>query len=527
MARGLVAPVRPDRLLGMALALARYGMTPASGYAAAAARNPDGICLIDDEGRLTFREVDVMSDAVAHALRARGVEDGLAVGVLCRNGRAAVIAFAAVAKAGADAVLLNTGLSSEATEAVVSREKIAAVVVDLDLVDLVGDAGGRPLIIGWTGGGEPPRGALTMVEALERYGPRGLPRKPGYAGREIILTSGTTGAPKGAPRNVEGIEPFVSVLSSLPVRANGTTVVAAPVFHAWGLAQMSVAMLLGSTVVLRRKFDPMTVVADAAAYAAETIVAVPVMLQRLLEVPKAERDAFDLHALTCVAVSGSAVGAPLAIAFQEAYGPVLHNFYGSTEVALATCATPEDLLADPGCAGRVLPAVVVKILDAERNEVAKGEIGTIFVGSAFTFGGYTNGADKDRVAGLVSSGDLGRFDAQDRLHVLGRDDDMIVSGGENVFPQPVEDVINDLPGVTEVSVVGVPDKAFGQRLVAFVVADGSLDAAAVKATVKARVTSFSVPRDVVFLPELPRNATGKVLKRELVTMIGSTDSPAA
>jgi fatty-acyl-CoA synthase len=198
---------------------------------------------------------------------------------------------------------------------------------------------------------------------------------------------------------------------------------------------------------------------------------------------------------------------------------VLYNLYGSTEVAWATIATPEDLRAAPGTAGRPPMGTVVKLLDPEGREVGAGESGRIFVANEMMFEGYTGGGGKEIVGGLMSTGDVGHFDGGGRLFVDGRDDEMIVSGGENVFPREVEDLLSDHEAIEEAAVVGVPDEEFGQRLRAFVVLreGAQLSEADVQQYVKTNLARYKVPREVVFLEQLPRNATGKVLKRELQT----------
>jgi fatty-acyl-CoA synthase len=241
------------------------------------------------------------------------------------------------------------------------------------------------------------------------------------------------------------------------------------------------------------------------------------MLQRMLELPDDVLARYDLSALRVIAASGSALPGELAVRVMDRFGDVLYNLYGSTEVAWATIATPADLRAAPGTAGRPPRGTAVRIVDDAGREVPQGATGRIFVGNEMVFEGYTGGGGKEVVDGLLATGDVGHLDAAGRLFVDGRDDEMIVSGGENVFPREVEDVLADHPAVQEVAVVGVPDQRFGQRLAAFVVpADGhEPDADALKAHVKRTLAGYKVPRDVVFLAELPRNATGKVLKREL------------
>jgi len=224
-----------------------------------------------------------------------------------------------------------------------------------------------------------------------------------------------------------------------------------------------------------------------------------------------------VSSLRIVALSGSALPGELATRAMDALGDVVYNLYGSTEVAWATIATPEDLRAAPGTAGRPPLGTVVRLMDGEGREVPAGGTGRIFVGNEMMFEGYTGGGGKEIIGGLMSTGDVGRFDADGRLFVEGRDDEMIVSGGENVFPREVEDLLADHPDVEEVAVVGVPDDEFGQRLRAYVVArnGAALDEDTVKRHVRENLARYKVPREVVFMDELPRNATGKVLKREL------------
>jgi acyl-CoA synthetase (AMP-forming)/AMP-acid ligase II len=254
---------------------------------------------------------------------------------------------------------------------------------------------------------------------------------------------------------------------------------------------------------------------------------VPVMLQRIMELGEQTIARYDTRSLKVIALSGSALPGELATRAMDTFGDVLYNLYGSTEVAWATIATPEDLRAAPGTAGRPPMGTIVKLLDPDGREVEPGAEGRIFVGNEMMFEGYTGGGGKEIVGGLMSTGDMGRFDVAGRLFVEGRDDEMIVSGGENVFPREVEDLLADHESVVEVAVVGVPDEEFGQRLKAFVVRrDDRLSEDDVKQYVKANLARYKVPREVVFLDELPRNATGKVLKRELKTMNGAKGTKA-
>jgi len=181
-------------------------------------------------------------------------------------------------------------------------------------------------------------------------------------------------------------------------------------------------------------------------------------------------------------------------------------------------ATPDDLRAAPGTAGRVIAGSTVEVVDHRGNPVEPGQTGLIVVGNDAQFSGYTGGGTKEQVSGLMSSGDVGFFDTDGRLFVTGRADDMIVSGGENVFPLEIEDVLLAHPDVVDVMVVGVPDPEFGQRLAALIVArsGAALDADAVRTLVRERLARHKVPRDVTFVDEIPRNTTGKVLRSRIV-----------
>jgi fatty-acyl-CoA synthase len=241
------------------------------------------------------------------------------------------------------------------------------------------------------------------------------------------------------------------------------------------------------------------------------------MLQRILRLPEETLSAYDLSSLRITSASGSALPGELAIEWMDRFGDTLYNLYGSTEVAYATVATPEDLRAAPGTAGKPPRGTKIRLYDESGKEVPQGEVGRIFVGNEMAFEGYTGGGGKEVIDGLYSSGDVGHIDSEGRLFIDGRDDEMIVSGGENVFPREVEDLLADHDAVEEVAVIGVEDAEFGQRLKAFVVIRGGIEISAqdLTAHVKAHLASYKAPREVEFLDELPRNATGKVLKREL------------
>jgi acyl-CoA synthetase (AMP-forming)/AMP-acid ligase II len=503
---GVVRPVRPDRLLGMIAGLARYGLTITAGYTAGGARHPDRTAIVDDAGELTFAELASWTDALARGLAATGVGPGTRLGVLCRNHRGAIAAQIAAGKLGADTVLLNVGLSAAQLREVAGELRLHTVVADEEF---------GPALAGLP---EQCR-VVTDTELADLDGPGPLPRRP-PTGHTIVLTSGTTGTPKGARRPpLHSISPAAAILSAIPLRAGERAFIAAPLLHTWGYAALQLAVLHGAPVVLARKYSPAEFLRVAEEHRVDAVFAVPVMLQRVLELPAAELDtAWSPHRPRIVAVSGSALPAELATTFMDRFGDVLYNLYGSTEVSWVSIAGPADLRAAPGTAGRAPVGTRLVILGADDRPVPPGTEGRVFVHNDLPFAGYTRaGVDVQRFGGMLGTGDIGRLDEHGLLHLTGRADDMIVSGGENVHPGPVEDLIAARPEVREAAVTGVPDEQYGQRLAAYVVLEpgAEVDADDVRGWVRAELSRFAVPRDVEFLDELPRNATGKILHREL------------
>jgi acyl-CoA synthetase (AMP-forming)/AMP-acid ligase II len=511
---GMLRPSRPDRAMRAIMGLHRFGPTMAAGVVGGAARFPAAAAVIDDEGVLTFADLERRTNALARGLAGHGLTEGRTLAVMCRNHRGFVEVAAAASKLGVHVVLLNTGFAGPQVAEVVAREGADGLVYDREFAATVQEARGRRVCF-IADADRADDTSLSQLIATRVDTP--LP-PPGVAGRAVILTSGTTGTPKGANRPApSSMGPMAALLSAIPLRARETTVIAAPLFHSWGFAHILLATALSSTIVLRRRFDPLQTVRAVCEHRADALVVVPVMLQRMLEADVEERRRLDTSSLRVIAVSGSALPGPLANRVMDAFGDALYNLYGSTEVAWATVAGPPDLRAAPGTAGRPPRGTVVKILDEHGSELPLGASGRIFVGSEMLFEGYTGGGDKDRFGGLMATGDVGHFDVAGRLFVDGRDDDMIVSGGENVFPGEVEDLLAGMAGIREVAVVGVADEEFGQRLRAVV----SLEAGAelsedqLQDHVRTHLARYKVPREVVFVDQLPRNATGKILKREL------------
>ena len=506
---GLLHPGPPIRTARQLNALRRWGTLMGGTVVSTAARDPDRTAVVDDEGELTYAELDERTDRLAVALGGLGSPSRIAV--LCRNHRGMVQSLVACSKLGADLVMLNTGMSTAQLLDVVRGQDIEVVIADPEFgefLDALPEGVRTVTALG------PDSDMERLIDTTSGAGVR----PPERAGRTIVLSSGTTGTPKGARRHSRpGMKPLFSILSRIPFRVCERTVIEAPLFHTWGYAMLQAAIPMRSTVILRRRFDPEQTLRTVAESKATVLIAVPVMLQRILELPEEVRRRYDTSTLRITASSGSALPGALATAYMDAFGDHLYNLYGSTEASWVSIATPADLRACPDTAGTPPPGTRLAILDEQGRPLPPGTPGRIFVANELMFEGYTGGQSKEMRDGLMSLGDVGEVDEQGRLFVRGRDDDMIVSGGENVFPSAVEEVLAVLPEVREVAVVGAPDPEFGQRLVAYVVRHpgADLDADAVRAHVRSKLARFSVPRDVHFVDELPRNATGKIVRARL------------
>lgn len=507
--RGLVDVCRPLDAIAASRGLRRYGSFGGL-VGHVASRYGDAPALTDEDGTLSFADLEATSNGLARGLAGRGIGAGAVIGLLARNHRALLLSLFAAGKIGARVVLLNTGFAGPQLADVCKRENVTAVIADDEFTDLIDVLPFEVDRIGWPG--------VSGLAALAAGRSTAPVPAPASVGGMVLLTSGTTGTPKGAPRNKVSPLQSAQLLDRIPWPSGGAYYVAAPMFHATGLATCSLGLALGNRVVLARRFDPEATLAAIERHRVGALIVVPTMLTRILDLGPEVLARHDTSSLRVVFAAGSALSPDLCRRTMDAFGDVLYNLYGSTEVAVAAVATPSELRSAPGTVGRPPVGCTLAAYDEQRRRITEpGRSGTLFVSSGLSFAGYTDGGNKESVDGLLSSGDTGHFDENGLWFVDGREDDMIVSGGENVFPLEVENLLAGHPAVAETSVVGVDDAEFGKRLCAFVVRrpGADIDADEVKSYVRAGLARHKVPRDVVFVDVLPRNETGKVLKAQL------------
>ena len=500
----------------MGAELVRRGPLGAAATAAAIRwGNRPAFC--DELGTLTYQAIDERSNALANAWLAEGIKPGNTIAILCRNHRGFVDAAFAAAKAGLRAVYMNTEFAGPQIEDVCKRERVVALVFDEEYDDRAPEWAERHYRA-WTESGDAGNADATIEELIAASSESPVKTR-GARPTVVLLTSGTTGTPKGAPRSEVGsINSLGALLERVPLKTGEVTYVAPPFFHALGFANLTIALSFGSKIVCRRRFDAEDFLGGIAEHRATTAVVVPAMLQRTLALGRERIAEFDTSSLRIIFCGGSQLPGAVATETLEVFGDVLYVLYGSTEVSYASISVPQDHHEAPTTVGLPTLGTTVRLLDADGNDVPQGETGRIFVSNGMEFEGYTDGQTKEVIAGVMSSGDVGHFDEKGRLYIDGRDDDMIVSGGENVFPQEVEELLIAHPVLADAAVVGVEDEDFGQRLAAYVVVAEGEEAPSgdeIKQYVRENLARYKVPRDVAIIDELPRNATGKILKREL------------
>jgi acyl-CoA synthetase (AMP-forming)/AMP-acid ligase II len=502
---GLLAPPTPAAALRLAREVFRGGTNLYTLFAIAAARWPDRTAMIDDDGALSYRELQSKIESLASELYRDNVGARQAVGVMCRNGRNFVAAVFATGLVGTDIVLVNTEFRSDALAGALSAHQIRTMFADNEFGDLIRDASESVRVI------DP-----ATVET-QHGGPRPKVAPPG---RIVLLTSGTTGVPKGvprAPRMSSGVGIGVTIIERTRLRVGSRIAVAVPMFHGLGLGMLMLTISLGGTVLTHRRFDAETTLAQASLQRADAMSVVPIMLARILDLPRSVRTRNPVPSLRVVVSSGDRLDPSLARRFMDAYGDILYNGYGTTEVGIGALATPAELRHAPETVGRPVAGCPVRIFDRKGRPVGPRVTGRIFVGGELAAEDYIGGGAKSVIENMTSTGDMGYLDNAGRLYIVGREDDMIVSGGENVYPRALENALAEHPGVAENAVVGVPDEQFGRRLAAFIVlrAQSDIDEPAIREYLKGKVSRFEQPRDIRIVSSIPRNPAGKVLRKQL------------
>ena len=517
----------PTTFAGLVPQLIRRGAHPGICYYMHAHNMPDKTAVIDHRGRLSFRQLNERANRLAAALIERGIGPGDYVAFMLDNTREFLETLGACGKIGAHAVPVNTKFRVPEISVVLRNVRTGLILYDVKYGHLIAEAAQgldglvqRPFIA--TGVGDIHDEASAYEETLAGSSPDEIPIMGTHGGgRVIIHTSGTTGKPKGAERNMSraGLSSLAELLCMVPLRVDDVFAVATPMFHALGFGFTTIAFSLGSTLCLMDSFSPKRFLEMVEHEGVTATALVPIMLRRVMELPAEDLDSHEVSSLRLILSSGSYLPDPIRKKASNYFGPVMYNLYGATEIGWATIARPEDYDRYPGTIGRAAPGVDVRILDDRHREVTPGTNGDIFVKNRVMFEGYAGRKQDDDRAweGYYSVGDIGWRNKEGYLFVSSRKDDMIVSGGENVYPIEVEKTLDEYPDLVESAVVGHEDPEWGQVLWAFVVKkpDAAVTPDQLKAFLKERLANYKVPKEFFFLDTMPRNAIGKVLKTEL------------
>ena len=478
----------------------------------------DKVAIHDRNGSETWAQLDSRANRVANALQASGIRPGERIALLLRNGREMAELALGAQKIGVVCCPLNTWAKPKELKVTLEQADPKVLVYDSQHSEQVEkcDTSGIELhFVGATGDAVSGGSYEDWIARQHDKAPPPFTRDRGTP-KVVIHTSGTTGTPKGAQRDASaaGLGALANLVSVVPYRRDDVIFCPAPLFHSFGLATFTFAAGLGATMVMPQKFDPEDSLRQIEEFGATAASFVPVMIQRILRLEEDVRNRYDLSSLRIVMASGSAMSPGLRRAAMGLFGDVLYDLYGSTEVGWVTIATPEDMKKREKTVGKPVPGIDVAVFSKDGRKLPTNETGELFIKSNILFEGYTSGESKDERDGYMSIGDLGRIDHEGYLFVEGRSDDMVVVGGENVYPVEVEEIIESITGVDEAAVLGVTDEEYGEVLAAFVV--GSVTEDDVVSQCKEELASYKVPKRVEILDELPRTSTGKVLKRELI-----------
>lgn len=482
--------------------------------------------LIDVHGTVTWKELDQRANRAAHFLWAQGIRPGDKVGLLLRNGREIAELILAAQKLGVIAAPFNTWAKPKELQVTIEGAEPAVLVYDTRHSDQVrGVAHDHiPLLHVGDGGSALPR-STGYEEALEHQPatpPAPFTRARGTP-KVIIHTSGTTGKPKGAARDTAaaGIGALTNILRVVPYHRDDVVFCPTPMFHSFGLATFVFSTAIGATLLTPDRFDAEDSLDWMERHRATAASFVPVMLRRIVSLPEEVKRRYDVSSIRIILASGSVLSEDVRRGAIELFGHVLYDLYGSTEIGWVAIATPDDMKNRPKTVGKPVPGIELAVLGADGRRLPPGHTGELYIKSEVLFEGYTSGEAKDVREGYMTIGDLGRIDDDGYVYVESRADDMVVVGGENVYPVEIERTIEDMPDVSEVAVVGVEDEEYGHVLAAFVV--GTVSEDDVIAACKKELASYKVPRRVQVMDELPRNATGKVLKRKLAATLSGAE----
>jgi fatty-acyl-CoA synthase len=512
-----------------------HGIGVRTVHALHALESPDRVAIVETDGgrTRTYAEVDAEINRLAHALHDdHGVRRGVAVALCAENCAEYLIAWFALMRLGARVVHASYRSKAAELEYLVRHSGARVLLVTDASFDAAASLAHAQPDLGLTlltvGSRRRERGAVAFEDVIARARSATMPERESrdLESESVVYTSGTTGKPKGAVRDFArfGVVEGARVLERLPFRVADRHLLVAPLYHSGAQAFAMIQCALGATIHVQRHFEPEATLAALSTARIHSLFLVPTMIRRLLELPAELRAANPTPELRALVSGASEFPEALRRAAIAQFGaPAIHDFYGATELGWVTLIDGREMQARPGSVGRALGGQQIEILDAKGRALPVGETGLIYVRNEQTMSGYLGDPEataKSRRGAWITVEDLGRLDHEGYLWVSGRERDMVKSGGVNLYPVEIEEVLAKHPSVREVAVIGIPDAEWGEKLVAVIVPRGDFDPGEVERFAKRSLASVKVPKDWRLVDELPRNNTGKVLKKDLRARFG-------
>lgn len=485
---------------------------------------------------LTRKGFDTQVRRAAGGFSRLGVEPGHCVAIFMRNDIPFIIASRAAAYLGAYAVPINWHLSGEELDYILGDSYARVLVIHADLwrshrgwirgdvdcivvetpEDLRRAYELEPATCPVPGGMRDWRSWLATSEGIQ--GP------PHAAPVSMLYTSGTTGRPKGVLRKPPRPE-AATKMRAFRARVYGCRdgarcIVPGPLYHSAPNGYALQASMVGDLLVIEPRFDPEEFLGLLERYALTGAMMVPIMFIRLLKLPREVRERYDLSAMEFVVHAAAPCPVEVKQRMIEWFGPIIHEYYGSTESGAVVACDSRQALAKPGSVGKPVPEADVRVMDAEGRPLPPGAVGEIysrFPEMDFTYNGKPESREAVEIDGYVRSGDMGYFDEDGYLYVVDRAKDMVISGGVNIYPAEIEQALYAYPGVKDCAVFGIPDDEYGESVMAVLEADmgSELSIDRIRQYLRGRLAGFKVPRVIEIGTDLPREDSGKLFKRRL------------
>ena len=459
--------------------------------------SPNQIAINENDNCITYHTLYTQSQHLAKKLAMHcDIKPHQKIAIMANNHTIMIHTLFAIARLGADIYLLNTELSVNQLQNIQDAVKFDWIIHD-------------PQISTLTNVKSLPIDHPEQVSIYSLLNDNSLPNtsnlKVTHFNKLTVLTSGTTGRFKMAGRNSKAqnfISPFYQLLMKLNLSKYNRVYIATPIYHGFGIATLCMSVLLGATIFINKRFDSVKVCQLINKYNIEVITLVPLMLSRMMNYSTTQ-----LRSLRCIITGGAPIAVTLVQRTINQLGEVLYNLYGTSEAGICMIATPNDLINHPSTIGKPITGLSTKLMNNGKEDAIKGEL-------------YIKCAWSTQGKNWIATGDIAQKDRENNYYLNGRIDDMIVSGGENVYPFEIEQFLINHPDINDLAVISVNDEEFGQRLVAFVVlaAYAKQSEDTLKDWLKPQIARYQMPKKIYIIDELPMTHIGKVDRKQLINL---------